>query len=190
MMPVIRLNDATFIDLKSVAIWLEAKTPSEAIDKLVREKMDALNLERDAEPANSVGEPPKFLLKTPSLSYAKLIAAFVKKQEIAKPNWAKVLLAVITAVKEKGMSEESLCQELNVPAKVGNYAKEGYRYYPTLHISIQGQSAQEAWKETKRLADKHRIPVKVTLQWRDNPKAQYPGKTYSLSAGDPRYNID
>lgn len=190
MMPVIRLNDATFADLKSIATWLEAKTPSEAIDKLVREKMTALGLERDVESATLVGEKPKFLLATPSLFHAKLIAACVKKQEIDKPNWAKVLLTVITAVKAKGMSDESLCQELNIPSKVGSYIQEGYRYHPTLHVSIQGQSAPEAWKETRRLANKHRIPVEVTLKWRDNPKAQYPGQSRRLSAGDPSYDIN
>ena len=35
MMPVIRLSDATFSELKAIATWLSAKTPSETIDRLV-----------------------------------------------------------------------------------------------------------------------------------------------------------
>ena len=50
MMPVVRINDATFADLKSIAIWLGTKTPSETIDWIVRDAMDQLGMERDAEP--------------------------------------------------------------------------------------------------------------------------------------------
>jgi hypothetical protein len=53
---------------------------------------------------------------------------------------------------------------------------DGYKLQPELGISIQGQSAMDAWKEVSRLAQKHRIPVEVRFQWRDNEKAQYPGK--------------
>lgn len=183
MMPVVRLNDATFVDLKSVATWLEAKTPSEAIDRLVREKMAALGLERDAEPASSAG--PKYLLHPENLTYTRLLAAHVKDQAVVRPNWAKILLAVISVLKAKGegLSSESLCLELQIPAKTGVYEKEGYRYYPSLDISIQGQSAADAWKETSRIAEKHRISVDVTFQWRDNEKALYPGKTARVKAG-------
>ncbi|QDA35765.1 hypothetical protein E4191_16500 (plasmid) [Paracoccus liaowanqingii] len=185
MMPVIRLNDATFVDLKSVATWLEAKTPSEAIDKLVREKMAALDLERDDMAASSVGEKPKFLFEETRLSYTRLLAASVKGQAVPRQNWANVLLAVISVLKSKGkgLSSESLCLELQVPSKVGVYNKDGYKYHPSLDISIQGQSAADAWKETSRIANKHRIPVEVTFQWRDNEKAVHPGQSARLKAG-------
>ena len=55
MMPVTRINDATFADLKVIATWLGTGTPSETIDALVREKMDALDLERDVDDATTVG---------------------------------------------------------------------------------------------------------------------------------------
>src|ERR1700733_1180389 len=48
MMPVIRLSDAAFSELKTIATWLSTKTPSETIDRLVREKLDELGLERDS----------------------------------------------------------------------------------------------------------------------------------------------
>ena len=46
MMPVVRLNDATFMDLKSISTWFGTKTPAEAIDRIVREAMEQLGLER------------------------------------------------------------------------------------------------------------------------------------------------
>ena len=36
MMPVIRISDGTFEELRAIATWLKAATPSETIEKLVR----------------------------------------------------------------------------------------------------------------------------------------------------------
>ncbi len=47
MVPVIRLNDTTFVDLKIISTWIGAKTSSEAIAVIVREKREALDLEQD-----------------------------------------------------------------------------------------------------------------------------------------------
>jgi hypothetical protein len=60
---------------------------------------------------------------------------------------------------------------------------DGYKFYPELGISVQGQSAMDAWKEVSRLAQKFRIPVEVRFQWRDNDKAQHPGKVGVIRAG-------
>ena len=64
------------------------------------------------------------------------------------------------------------------------YEKEGFKYHPALGISVQGQSAQDCWKEVDRLARKWRIPVTVEFRWRQNPKAQHPGKTGVLQSGN------
>ena len=37
MMPVVRINDATFADLSTLKTWFGTKTPSETIDRIVRE---------------------------------------------------------------------------------------------------------------------------------------------------------
>jgi len=70
-----------------------------------------------------------------------------------------------------------------IPAKAERYEDEGFTYHSDLGISIQGQSAVDAWRETDRLANKWRIPVTVEFWWRQNPKAQYPGRTGMLRSG-------
>lgn len=186
MMPVVRLNDATFVDLKSIATWVGSRTPSETIDQLVKEKMAALDLERDVEPESSVENDNGDHLvfdKTPGLSFTKVMSADVEGKALRKPNWASILLAVIAALKSRGMSGEKLVRELQVPSKPTDYDEDGYRFHPELGISVQGQSAPDAWKEASRIAAKHQIPLKVVFQWRDNEKAQYPGRTGVLRAG-------
>ena len=177
-MPVIRLSDATFVDLKSIATWLGTGTPSETIDQLVRDKMLALGLERDDEPEAASTESEILVFeKTPGLSFTKVLSARIDGRELPKANWAGILLSVIGAVKSKGLSVEKLVSELEVPSRVSDYEQDGYRYHPELGISVQGQSAPDAWKEASRLAKRHGIALEVTFRWRDNDKAQYPGKT-------------
>ena len=185
MMPVVRINDATFVELKTIATWLGAATPAETIDRLVREKLDALGLERDGEdePEGAPhGEEMQFE-KTPGLSFTRLVAATVGGTAVTKANWANLLLSTIAAAKAKGLTGEKLVSELQVPARAGSYESEGFRYFPKLGISVQGQSAQDAWKETERLANRWKIPLEAHFQWRQNEKAQHPGRAGVLRAG-------
>lgn len=185
-MPVVRLNDATFVDLKSISTWIGTKTPSETIVQLVQEKMAKLDLERDVEPEPTAqGGSGNHLTfdKAPGLSFTKVLSAKVDGEALRKPNWAGVLLAAIGALKAKGISGQHLVRELQVPTKSSAYEEDGFRFHPDLGISVQGQSAQDAWKEVSRIADKHHIPVEVTFQWRENEKAQHPGRTGLLRAG-------
>lgn len=181
-MPVVRLNDATFIDLKCISTWMGTETPSETIVQLVREKMAALDLERDI---GATSEARSFMefKTTPGLSFTKVLSAEIDHKKIEKPNWAAILLGVVSSLKAKGLSGERLSEAIHIPTKTACYEEEGFRYYPDLGISIQGQSAQEAWKEVSRIADKHGIGVQVTFQWRDNEKAQHPGQKGVLRSG-------
>jgi len=180
MMPVIRISDAAFADLKHIATWLEANTPSQAIDLLVRKEMDRLGLERDDQPgqtnASEAGDGPLVFVKAPGLSFTRILSASVDNRKFPKINWAGLLLEVVRKLHAQGITGERLERELQVPAKFGSYEKAGYKFHPDVGISIQGQSAPDAWKEVNRLAEKHGIPVEVEFQWRDNDKAQHPGR--------------
>jgi hypothetical protein len=91
---------------------------------------------------------------------------------------------MIAQVKARGkLNADQLVRELNVPAKAAKFEEEGYKYQKDLDISVQGQSASDAWKEVERLAKKWRIPVTVEFWWRQNPKAQHPGRTGRLHSG-------
>jgi hypothetical protein len=180
MMPVVRLNDATFADLKSIATWLGTKTPSETIDRIVRDALEQLGMERDDEPdaveTKTTNGAMEFT-KAPGLSFTQPLSASINGKSIPSPRWSTILLTTIAQVKAKGFEGEKLVRELNVPAKIENYEEEGFKYHPSLGISVQGQSASDVWKEVDRLAKKWSIPVKVEFWWRQNPKAQHPGRT-------------
>jgi hypothetical protein len=187
MMPVIRINDATFAGLSTLKTWYGTKTPSETIDRLVRETMEQLGMERDDEPENvliTANDGPMRFDTAPGLSFTKPLAASINGKALQSPRWSAILLTMIGQVKAKGIEGEKLVRELAVPARAGQYGEEGFKYHPDLGISVQGQSAQDCWKEVDRLAKKWRIPVSVEFWWRQNPKAQFPGKTGVLRSGN------
>lgn len=186
-MPVVRINDATFADLKSLATWFGTKTPSETIDQIVREAMERLDMERDdgpeAVPVTTSSGAMEFE-NTPGLAFTKPVSAFVNDKAIHNPRWSAILLTTIAQIKARGFEGDKLISELNIPAKTERYEEEGFKYHPDLGISIQGQSASDAWKEVDRLARKWRIPITVEFRWRQNRKAQYPGRTGVLRSGN------
>lgn len=178
-MPVVRINDATFADISTLKTWFGTKSPSETIDHIVKEAMEQLGIERDDEAkgtAKAAAGGALLFDSTPSLTFTKPIKATINSKPIQNPNWASILHLMIAHVKAKGLEGEKLVSELGVPAKAVSYDDDGYRYFPDLGISVQGQSASDAWKEINRIAKKWRIPVNVEFAWRQNPKAQYPGK--------------
>lgn len=186
MMPVIRVSDATFADLSSLKTWFGTKTPGDTIDRVVREAMEQLGMERDDETDEVTATTSNGAMQfdtAPGLSFTKPLSAFVNGKSVRSPRWSSILLTMIGQVKAKGVEGDKLVRELSVPAKAQRYEDDGYKYHADLGISVQGQSATEAWKEVDRLATKWDIPVKVEFWWRQNPKAQYPGRTGILMSG-------
>lgn len=187
MMPVVRVSDGTFADLSTLKTWYGTKTPSETIDRAIQAAMEQLGIERDDAPEQAAGKATDGAMEfqaTPGLGHTKVLGASVAGTALQTSYWLTVLLAVVEQVKAKGLEGDKLAHELGIPAKATRYEVEGYKFHESLGISIQGQSAQDAWKEIERLANKWHIPVTVEFQWRQNPKAQFPGKVGVLRAGD------
>jgi hypothetical protein len=187
MMPVIRINDAIFDNLKHISKWVETETPSDTIAYLVQKEMERLGIERDdmlGEAVRTTSSGAMQFERTPSLTFTKPHSAIINGKTIKNPNWSAILIAMIAQVKAKVGGGEKLCRELNIQTKTTRHETGGFQYYPELGISVQGQSAADVWKEVERLAKKCGIPVQVEFEWRQNPKAQYPGRTGFLRAGN------
>jgi len=185
MMPVVRVNDPAFADLAILTKWWGTKTPSETIARLAREAMDDLGIGRDDDEEAVVvaADGAMQFDKTPSMAFTKPLAASISGKAVPNPRWANILLGVIKAVHAQGVTGATLVRALNIHSKATRYEEDGFKYHEELGISFQGQSASDAWKEIERLANAYRIPVSVEFWWRQNPKAQFPGKTGKLYAG-------
>lgn len=186
-MPVVRINDTTFADLSTLKAWFKTKSPSETIDLIVREAMEQLGMERDDGSENTIAasnDGAMLFEITPSMTFTKPLTASIGGKPIQNPKWSSILHSMLACVKAKGFEGEKLVRELGIPAKTGKYEEDGYTYQAHLGISVQGQSAADAWKEVDRLAKKWRIPVTVEFMWRQKSKAQHPGKNGLLRSGN------
>jgi hypothetical protein len=186
MMPVVRVNDAAFADLGVISKWLGTDTPALTIDAVIRRTMESLGLERDEEVPEAAGgraDDRMDFETAPGLAFTKINAATVGGVPLKNPNWASLLLATIEQVKGTGLTAEQLARELQIPAKASVYVDDGFRFHSNLGLSVQGQSAADAWKEVDRLATKWGVPVAVEFQWRQNEKAQHPGRVAVLRSG-------
>ena len=165
--------------------WFGTKTPGDTIDRVVREAMEQLGMERDDETEEVVTTTSSGAMQfetAPGLSFTKPLSASINGKSVHSPRWSSILLTMIAQVKAKGLDGERLVQELAVPAKAKCYEDDGFKYHADLGISVQGQSASDAWKEVDRLAKKWDIPVIAEFWWRQNRKAQHPGRTGVLKS--------
>ncbi len=186
MMPVIRINDTTFADLKAISTWLGTKTPGDTIDRIVKQAMEELGLERDDGLNESVKISENGAMEfssTPSLTFTKPLAAYINGKRVQNPRWSSILISMLSEIKGRGFDGEDLMKRVHVPTKLGKHENDGFRYHRSLGISVQGQSAPDVWKEVDRLAKEFDIPVSIEFWWRHNPKAQFPGKTGLLRSG-------
>lgn len=177
MMPVLRVNDAIFADLSTLKTWYGTRNPSDTIDRIVRQAMEQLGIERGVEPepsiASAVNEAMQFAA-VPGLTFTKLLSASIVGKALQSLRWSALLLATIRQLRGKGVEGDNLVAELRVPARSGRYEEEGYKYHADLGISVQGQSAADSWKEIDRIAKKWSIPVSVEFRWRETRKRNIP----------------
>ncbi len=108
-MPVVRINDATFIDLSTLKTWFGTKSPSETIDRIVREAMEQLGIERDDEAEGVPVAPADGALvfdTAPGLTFTKPMKVTINGKPLQNPNWASILHTMIAQVKAKGFEGE------------------------------------------------------------------------------------
>lgn len=58
----------------------------------------------------------------------------------------------------------------------GTKADNGYKVLEDVGLSVQGQDANDAWKQSYELLKALKLPAEVTFVWQDNPKAAFPTK--------------
>ena len=188
MMPVVRINDATFIDLSTLKRWFGTKSPSETIDRIVREAMEQLGIEHDdeAEGVPVASTDGALIFNTaPSLTFTKPMKASINGKPIQNPNWASILLVMLEQVKAKGYEGEKLVRELAVPTKASSYEEDGYRFFPELGIQCRGSQRRTLGK---RLTDWQRSGASQLLSSSSDCAPRHPPPQISPHPAPPQKN--
>jgi len=95
-------------------------------------------------------------------------------------NWNELVRIAHIVAFDKAKTFEELRTATHAQIKKGNFSGGGYRYLPEIDVSVQGVDANRAWQYSLRLAKYLQIPLRVSIEWRQNEKAAYPGKNALL----------
>jgi hypothetical protein len=120
-----------------------------------------------------------------NLKHTRLISATVDGQPLHRPKWNGVMNHVHILGRKRLSSFDALERASGANIRAGKYEEDGYKYLPEADLSIQGVDANLAWSHALRLARALRIPIEVTLEWRDKDGAARPGQTALLRWAPP-----
>ena len=168
MDPTIEVPNDILKDLGELAVPFEDKSPTDVIRKLIAEHKKAKNGGQEQVQVHSNVAPPE-------LTHTKVLDARINNRVMLKPNWNSIMDRVIKAAAVK-LTPEKLDELVLANHVKGEKTDQGFRYFETGNISVQGQAATGAWKTAAHLLKELGYAAEVTFEWYDNPKASNPGK--------------
>ena len=172
-MPEVRIEQATFERLQR-----HARPLIDSVDGVVNRALDALedrkvsHLQEMAQAVDHDVDPDRL----PDLTYTKVLTARLAGQDVAKPNWNRLLhRALARAMREAGDVDE-LRRQCPANMVAGRKTENGYHHLPEADISVQGLSANEACGALTVTARALGIGVDIVFLWRAKDGAAHPGK--------------
>lgn len=180
----ITIPDDLFAKLQKLAVPF-VDTPLTVIERAV------LALEERSDGKLSVDDPAGPDVRTfnpaasPDLAFTVVTAATLggKMLPKAKTYWNPLMYAVIEEAAKRGHTMEEIEALVTVNHVQGAKSDNGYKFVEAAGLSLQGQDANAAWKQTYRIASSFGIALAVEFYWKDEPKAAMP-----TTAGS--FNID
>jgi hypothetical protein len=176
----IELPDELFAKLQKHAVPF-IDTPISVIERAVR----ALE-EGDEEPSTITrGESQRTFnpAAPPDLTFTKPRSVVIEGRRL--PNsyayWNAILFAVIREAAERGISSEDLLALVTVNSQAGRRQDNGFTFIEEAGLSIQGQDANGAWRQTYVIASSIGIALQVVFAWQNNPKAAMPNTVGSFT---------
>jgi len=118
----------------------------------------------------------------PDLAFTAVTAVTIggKMLPKSKTYWNPLMYAVIEEAAKRGHTMENIEALVTVNHVQGAKNDSGYKFIEAAGLSLQGQDANAAWKQTYRIASSFGIAVGVEFYWKDEPKAAMPNTAGSF----------
>jgi hypothetical protein len=171
----IEISVATFRRLQKLAEPL-VDTPDSTIAGLIdcceKEKITSAN-DTNAHPRSTRLFDCR---EAPDLTHTKVLAAKINGKTLGSANWNKLLSDAVILARSRCSTEHDLRRAIIINFVKGRKEDAGYHFIPAVNLSIQGQSAGDAWKAIWHIVKRFDLPIEVDFIWRDKPEAAFPGE--------------
>ena len=112
----------------------------------------------------------------PNLTHTKVTFAQVRGKPLDAPSWNSVLDEMVGVAKKRFGKFSDLQSRASVHVVEGEKTEEGYHFLPDAGVSVQGQSANDAWRSIAQLARELDCSVQVSFFWRQKKEALRAGE--------------
>jgi hypothetical protein len=116
----------------------------------------------------------------PDLTHTKMTAASFRRSPLELPTWNALLDEVVRTSRRDLGSFDALKKVSLTNLVDGQKTDQGYRYLSDIRLSVQGQSANDAWRSIARLARHLGYHVQVSFVWYFKEAAAFPGESGSF----------
>ena len=175
----IELPDELFTRLQKHAVPF-VDTPLSVIERAViaLEEGD----EETSEPHGATGQRSFNPAAAPNLTFTKPRTASVNGRALPQSSayWNNIMFEVIGEAARRGISTQNLLDLITVNCQAGRRTDNGFTFIEGAGLSIQGQAANGAWRQSYVIASSIGIPVDVVFAWQNNPKAELPNAVGSF----------
>jgi hypothetical protein len=172
MTPQINLETSTIARMKEHAVPLEDTHDSvvnralDALDALTAPKPDASGIRA----YNPASPPPLAFTTVKSVKFKGIMLA-------ASDAWWNPFMFMLIREARKTKSVDEVSSLLFINHAKGEKANNGYKFLKDAGLSVQGQDANNAWKQCYELLKALQLPAEVKFTWQDNPKAAHPNES-------------
>jgi hypothetical protein len=171
MTPQVTLDNSTIERMK-----LSAEPLVDTFDTVIHRALDALEALKAHKPDpsgvrtyNPASPPPLAFTTVKSI---KFNGAALPPADV----WWNPFMFLLIREARKNMSIEEVSKLLFVNHVKGEKQNGGYKVLEDIGLSIQGQDANNAWKQCYELLKALKLPAEITFAWQENPKASHPGE--------------
>jgi len=117
-------------------------------------------------------------LSPPSLLHTRCRGTF---GTVPFRKWNDLVRIAHVQAHAKAGDLESLFPVTHAQLRAGDHSGDsGFHFVPEIGLSIQGVDANKAWEYSLRLAQYLKVPLVVTVEWRNKEEAVFPGETALL----------
>lgn len=190
MSQVIRISESIYERLEFLAKGFD--TPGSVIERLLK------FYEKHYTPVSSptISTPMNVGLQGPvrtlnpdnpgNLSHTRILEGRFGNERVK--NWMQIVYVAHKYASGYYGDFEALRKATQSNIVKGPLSESGYHEYPDIGISIQGADSNNSWRNVLHLAKEMNSHIEVSLQWRNNDKAAYPGQKGKLK-WEPRKKI-